>query len=390
MTETYLQYLFETRKLGNSFKTTDGNCLEIISFGQHNKSSGPDFLEATLKYDDKIWAGNIEFHLKSSDWLKHGHQNDIAYNNVIAHFVLEHDLDIYSGQFKLPAVELKNQIESTRLNNLKYTAKDWIPCAGFISDVDHSLIEEQMSVAFESRAARKRQQVIDLFKTFSNDQKRVLFVLIAKTLGGQFNSHAMESLISKVDFNTMAHIGHNAERIRTYLAGLSGLHYSDDFAYMQQLYQLHPMSSVSWKTYGMRQGSQPLKRINQLAALLFKSSSFDMHTEMDEWKKFFDLRETKNVPNISKSMVDLLIINVIVPFSLAMAWFKDDQTLQQKAINMLQRISPEQNNILKGWAKYGVKANNSWESQALIELKNEFCNQKKCLFCSIGLKVLKR
>ena len=373
--------------MGKSFQTTDGEELEIISFGELNKSSGPDFLEAQLKYDDKLWAGHIEFHIKSSDWLKHGHQHDEAYNNVIAHFVLEHDKEIFSGSYKLPVVELKDQILEKAFKPSK--TKNWIPCEKMISSVDTDVVNDQLDSAVYQRLERKKQEAIMLFREHDNDHKRVMLILIARILGGRHNANAMETLVTKIDFQTFNYIRSTDHSFREFIIGLSGLESSSHFNYLSNYFQIKPMAKVEWKTYGMRPSSQPIKRLEQLAAIILKIDEMDFEANQDQWRAFFSFGDYQGVSALSNPTKDLIMINALVPFLLAMSWFKSDDRLKRKAHKLLKSIPPEKNAIVKRWSQLGLNAENALETQALLELKNGFCNEKKCLFCDIGQKVLK-
>lgn len=392
MKETFLHYLFETRILGKSFQTTNGDSLEVLSFGKLNKSSGPDFLEASLRLQNKIWAGNIEFHVKSSDWLKHGHQNDEAYNNVIAHFVYEHDVEIYSGEYLLPVVELKENIKSRNIDKGKnfQVNKSQLLCEKSFPNVDLEVVKNQLELALDQRLKRKRDEVIKLMRLHANDQKRVMLILIAKSLGGKYNSSPMEALISKIDFTTLSRLTDSFSHTRSYTLGLSGIESDEKFKYLKELYQLHSMSKVEWKTYGMRPPSQPKYRLLQLAAILHEFEMIDLYADKKQWRAYFNFPEAENVPALSDNYFNLILINAIVPFLEAISWFKGDEILSKKARELLIDLKPENNSIIQEWIRLGLKPENAKESQALIELKNQYCNEKKCLICGIGKSVLEQ
>ena len=363
--------------------------MEVLSFGKLNKSSGPDFLEAAVRFENKIWAGHIEFHVKSSDWLKHGHQHDEAYNNVIAHFVFQHDQEIYSGNYLLPVVELKDQIISKAFNIQETPKKNnGVPCGSFIQSIDKQIINRQVKTAIDQRTKRKRDEVVELFRSNTNNQKRVMLILIARVLGGKYNSHAMERLVSKINFSTLSQLNGSFEQLKSYILGLSGIEMDTNFKYIQKLYQLRSMSKVEWRTSGMRPPSQPINRILQLTAILYHYDSIDITANVNQWRDFFKWKQLKNANTLSDGFVDLILINAVVPFLNAMSWFKADEVLAQNATSILKNLKPEKNQIVKGWAKLGFVAQNAEDSQGLIELKNNYCNEKKCLICGIGKNVL--
>lgn len=418
MTETFLHYLFDSRKLGKSFQTTEDESIEVIEFGELNKSSGPDFLQARIKYEDKLWAGHIEFHLKSSDWNKHGHQYDRAYNNVIAHFVLNHDEEIYIDEFKLPVVELNAKIEGKefdKYNKLENSA-NWIPCEKLISDVDDQLVEKQMQTALSARLDRKSSEIIDLIRQKNGNQQNALLLLLAKAFGGKLNQEGFISLVEKVDLSTLAHLNFDPFKVQSLLHGLSGLLPNQDcsepyisamqkeFSYQKSLYQLTPMSGTEWKFYGMRPSSHPTFRTAQLAAILTNCSkslmsveSFradwqdELNIELDNfWSVHnnFNGQIRKRKFQLSNQVKNHILINVTIPFSYALGELKGIPILKKAAIEHLKEMKAETNAIISRWNDLGVKTKNAYHSQALIELKNEFCNQKKCLICNIGKNAL--
>ena len=414
MTETFLHYLFDNRKLGKSFHTTEDELIEVIDFGELNKSSGPDFLQSRIKYEDKLWAGHIEFHLKSSDWNKHGHQNDKAYNNVIAHFVLNHDEEIYINEFKLPVVELSSKIEVAEFEKYKRfeNSGSWIPCEKMIPDTEDHILEDQKRTALFKRLGRKSSEIIKLIRENNGNQQKTFLLLLAKAFGGKLNQEGFLSLVEKIEFSTLAHLNFDPFRIQSMLHGLSGLLPNEqandpyinamqkEFEYQKSLYQLFPMNGTEWKFYGMRPSSHPTFRIAQLAGLLANCSyslmsadSFDLdwHSKLtieldDFWSihNNFNNQILKRKRLLSKQFKNHVLINVTIPFSYAIGELKGNPNLKDAAIKQLTEIGAETNSIVSKWNEIGVTADNAYDSQALIELKNEFCNQKKCLICGIG------
>lgn len=418
MTETFLHYLFDNRKLGNSFQTTEDELIEVIDFGELNKSSGPDFLQARIKYEDKLWAGHIEFHLKSSDWNKHGHQNDKAYGNVIAHFVLNHDTDIYINKFKLPVVELSTKIEAAEFEKYKKleNSGNRIPCEKMIPDTENGILEEQKRAALFKRLGRKSSEILNLIRKNNGNQQRAFLLLLAKAFGGKLNQDGFSTLVEKVELSTLAHLNFDPFRIQSMLHGLSGLLPDEvgndpyitamqkEFTYQKSLYQLLPMSGTEWKFYGMRPSSHPTFRIAQLAGLLTNCSkslmSADSNSPDWESKLTLELDEFWSSHNnfnnqilirksqISRQFKNHILINVTIPFAFAIGELKGNSSHKGAAIEHLTEIQAESNSIVSKWNEIGVIASNAYDSQALIELKNEFCNQKKCLICSIGKNAL--
>lgn len=379
MTEVFLHYLFDSRKLGQSFKTVEGQNLKVINFGYLNHSSGPDFLEGQIEFDDKRWAGHIEFHLNSSDWYKHGHQHDEGYRNVIAHFVYKHDKEVYIHDFKLPVVELKDQIDSKEFEKYErlMASKLWIPCQNLIKNVDKELIQSQLEEAFDARMKRKTDLILQLLVEHKGDLKRVFYILLARSLGGVHNAVSMEKLLLLVDFQLIARLNFSPPKVAAYLEALAGFEGDIQEHALIKSSGLNPMSKSEWKTYGMRPPSQPRPRIRQLAELLTKVNELNK-IELGQMGPFLELSAA---PPFSSSLKDRLTINVIVPFLAAKSG--------TGALQHLARLKPESNKVVENWSKLGVQAESAKISQALLEQKNEYCNGKKCLFCRIGKSLLK-
>ncbi|MBD3635747.1 MAG: DUF2851 family protein [Crocinitomicaceae bacterium] len=414
MTETFLHYLFDSRKLGRSFTTTEGEKIEVLNFGKLNKSSGPDFLEATLRYDKKIWAGHVEFHLKSSDWIKHGHHNDVAYKNVIAHFVYDHDKEIIIDKFKLPVVELKEKVSKEAFENYRQVLNHQkiIPCEAFIPEIEQDIIHRQLNEVLRQRLDRKSEEYLAILKKYRGDQRKLYLFLMAKAMGGSNNKDAFITLIEKIDTTILAHLNFNPFKVEALFLGLSGLLETarldhpyltalcTEFDYQRKLYQLHPLSKASWKFYGMRPAGHPVFRIVQLAALSCKLNELDVQEDWSDlylemhpfWETHYNLSsETKkHNPQLSKGLQTNLIINVLVPYRYALASFRNSENEKEDVFRYLKQLPSERNSIVKMWQNFGVSVNHAGDSQALIELKNNHCNEKKCLFCTIGRTVLKQ
>jgi len=416
MKEEYLHYIFRTKQLGNSFTTTKGLKIEVLNFGYHNHSSGPDFLECKIEYEGKTWAGQIEFHVNSSDWFKHNHQHDSNYNNVIAHFVYSHDQDIKSGEYILPTVELKELID--RQHYQKYesyiNSKNWIACQNEINNVDSFVVFQQKEKALFSRLFRKSQQIIDLISINNGDRLKVFYVLLFKAFGTKVNQKAFERLGTKFDYKIISKLNNDSIKVQAYLFGLSGLladntedeYYNElktEFSYLKHLYTINEMKSEEWKFSALRPANFPTIRLAQLAQVLIKFVKVDENPSVNTIRKQYKIQlseywqnhymfgrvgKTKN-SNLTNSFIDLLIINVYVPFLFSVGQLEDDEAKKSKSISLLEGVKSEKNGIITKWKDLSIDIKSAFDSQALIELKNEFCNKSQCLNCKIGVKLLK-
>lgn len=418
MQEEYLHYIFKTKLLGKYFVTTKGDKLEIVNFGYHNNSSGPDFLECQILLNGQLWAGQIEFHVKSSDWFKHKHQFDSNYNNVIAHFVFEHDIEIQSGQYELPTVELSECID--KVHYTKYhnyiTSKNWVACENEMPLIDNFVIYQQKEKALFNRLTRKSDYLVELLQRNTGDQQKIFFSLLFKAFGSKVNQVPFEKLASKFDSKVVLKLNNNLFRVQAYLFGLAGFlndeinvessYFNElcaEFEYQKKMFDLTEMNIKEWKFSAVRPANYPTVRIAQLTHLLIKDNSIiktknsieiinSLTIELDEyWKKHYMFGRVgkKSNGNLTKDFVNLILINVYVPFYFSIGIYEGDYELKNRALSWLESISPEKNSIIKKWKENGVEINSAFDTQALLELKHEFCDKNQCLKCRIGQKLLK-
>ncbi len=415
MQEEYLHYLFKNNILGAVFETTNGEKLEVIHSGYHNHNSGPDFQESLIYFDDKKWAGQIEFHVKSSDWNRHQHQYDVNYNNVIAHFVFDHDEDIYIDQFKLPTIEIKDLIDQHHYKHyLEFKASEnWIPCENTIDKVDESTIRQQKEIATQNRLIRKSNEIIEKLNSTQGDRRKVFLITIAKVFGAKVNQIPFIRLANKINLSHLSRMDYDRDKIELYLFGLAGfLHEAgcpddqskkmrSEFLYLKQLFDLEEMSITEWKFSRMRPSNFPTIRLAQFAALISKYKDLYLLIDVKTfgaldieintyWQEHyhFSKRTTRKNTGLSKAFKILLLVNAHIPFNYALAKIEGLESVKNNAIKHLQEIPGEVNGIIEKWKSLNLEVNSAFDSQSLIELKNEYCANKKCLSCKIGLKLL--
>lgn len=416
MKEEYLHHIFKTKQLGNVFTTTNGQQVEILDFGKYNHNSGPDFLECKVKIDDKIWAGQIEFHVKASDWLKHHHQNDKNYNNVILHMVFEYDMDIQSGEMILPTVEIKELINQNHYSKYQnyISSKNWIACQNDLAKVDGFIIYQQKEKALLNRLERKSNQIIELINQFKGDKQKVFFIQLFKAFGTKVNQQAFERLGELFDWRIPAKLNFDSLKIQAYLFGSAGflnqdiddeyfLKLKNEFEFIHQKFQLKIMSIKEWKFSTMRPANFPTVRLAQLAHLLvnqnllsdlheFKSFKNQFNIQLNKYWKIhynFGKQGKKSTPNLTQPFINLILINVYVPYVFSLGRLHDDETLKSSTFDLLNSIKPESNTILTNWKKLNIQVKSAFDTQALIEQKNEYCTSHQCLNCRIGYNLLK-
>ena len=420
MKEEYLHYLWQLKRLPfNKMKLVDGRPITIKNTGWLNYDAGPDFFNGKIEIDGLDWSGNIEFHVKSSDWFTHGHQHDDKYNNVILHVVYKHDRDVFIDEKPIPTLQLKEFIDYKHLDRFNQLLKTHqrIPCATSFPS-ENINVEHQITIALFQRMQRKAQRLEQVLGRDKENRKKALLISVIQSFGGRANKLSFLELANILPIDIIAKESWNQTRIESIIFGCSGmLNDSCEDLYYEQLqnewtllkskHQLQEMSCASWSFGGVRPSSFPTMRLAQLSAFL---SSWDIAIDINDsatliLEKF--LNHFNNPPNeywrthvrfnktskshqsiMSKKAQSLVVINGLVSYLIYVNQLTDRYDLIDKAQNILESLPPEQNYIVKAWRKLGVKPKNAGESQGLIELKNEFCNFRRCLSCKIGHVVM--
>ena len=419
MTEAFLHHIWKYKLLDfNELKTVDGNPVTIISNGTHNFNSGPDFSNAKIKVGDTTWAGNVEIHLKTSDWLKHGHQNDKAYDNVILHVVHHHDKELNSG---IPVLELKEKVDPALWIKFErmVSAYQFVPCEKHIKEIDKIIFDSWLERLIIERLEQKSEIISNSLKLNRNNWEETFYHLIARNFGFKINSVPFELLAKSLPLHILAKHKNSLFQIEALLFGQAGLladifedeypnELKKEYKYLRKKFNLEPVQDYLWKFMRLRPVNFPTIRIAQFAQLIFKSINlFSKIREAENPKEilnYFDLRAPDYwndhfmFDKISKgksktfgaSSMYNVIINTVVPMLFVYGRYYNDEKMVQKALQLLEAMPVEDNSIIRGWCGIGIKTSTAYETQALIQLKNEYCVQKKCLNCAIGAKIIRK
>ncbi|MEX2597018.1 MAG: DUF2851 family protein [Salibacteraceae bacterium] len=417
MREEFLHFVWKHKLFNGRYLSTSGNKpISIINSGTHNFSSGPDFSDARINIDQTEWAGSVEIHLKSSDWLLHGHQDDEAYDNVVLHVVYEHDREIQNrfGEL-LPTLEMKGLIPLHYLNNyerLKQT-KNSIPCSEQIEQVNRITMRSWFDRVLIERLERKAGDVSLIHQHCDGNWLETYFVLLAAYLGQNTNKLPMTELARKCSLKILGKQNEFFQRAAL-LLGVGGFlaspqneearRLNSEYLFKKEKHQLSEVTQRR-KTGRVRPQNQPQRRVVQLAAMipeipnvlekLFAGQSSDWHNRKlitdDFWLHHYGL----NVPSekqlsvqLSKQMATLLIINVDVPFIFYYGQMTGDQELKNRAVDMLSQVDYEGNSLVKAWKKELPWLNTAADSQSALELQTSYCNHKKCVLCNIGKAII--
>lgn len=421
MKEDFLHYIWQYKKFDISdLQTVRGEKLEVINAGQYLQLAGPDFFNGRIVVNGQVWAGNIEIHLRSSDWYIHHHETDAAYDNVILHVVWEHDTDIYrKNNAEIPVLEIRHYIAAETIN--KYNAladvKSWIHCEKQIAGINSFVLENWKERLFFERLQRKAAPITELAAQNTNDWEAVLFCTLAKNFGLNTNGNVFYKIAQSIPFSIIRKESFDAESLEALLMGRAGLLQADkeDVYYnnLQERYKYicikHRLEEVyidNVEFFRHRPDNFPTIRLSQLAQLyhthqnLFSKLTgsvtldsiykiFSVQT-LPYWQTHyqFDRESPKKRKAITKSFIDLLIINTILPFRFAYAQ-STGRDNSEEIIEMLAQIAPEKNSIIDKFKSFAIESKSAYDTQSLLQLKNEYCTHKKCMQCAVGLELLK-
>lgn len=421
MHEDFLHYLWKHKKIDVlNLVTTDFETIEIVSVGQHNLNSGPDFFNAQLRIAEQHWAGNVEIHLKSSDWFLHNHETDKAYDNVILHVVWEHDTDVFrKDNSKLPTLVLKNFVNEATIKNyhaLINNKEQWINCENDFGKVEEFIIQNWLERLYIERLESKTELILKHLKKSNNDWESVLFKMLAKNFGLKVNGDAFLSLANSVDFSVIRKLQSNIEQLEALFFGQANLlnetiedvyykNLKNEYNYLKQKFKLNNDGVLPFQYFRLRPINFPTIRIAQLAMIygsqqnLFSKliglnklkdfySIFSNHTT-EFWQSHYAFSSSSKPmkKSISKSFIDLLLINTIIP--LQYCYQKQNGIDNHEDIlKLIQEIKTEKNGIVDKFQSLKLVSISAMESQALLQLKNLYCDKNKCLQCLIGNNIL--
>lgn len=418
MTEKLLQYLWNYKVFKHfNFKDIEGNSVEIIHFGKCNKNAGPDFLDAKIKINGLLIAGNIELHVRSSDWIFHNHTHDPNYQNIILHVIFQHDIEISVLSDKnVPALELKNYIDENTLWKYERLVDNnqFIPCEGIFdkNKIPINFHEGNILKKLEEKSVELEKFLIQ----HKNNFEAVLFHSFAYSFGLKVNAPIFRQIAESIDYSIVNKIRQNPSQLEALLFGISGWldspkdnqmkTWKREFEFIKTKFSisdftLHP------KFLRLRPHNFPTLRLSQLANLYFQHQNlfskiisahkadqiyevFNPVTASKYWDTHFNFGTVSafHPKTLSKDFIDLVILNTILPLQYAYHRYHNEE-IADEIIAFYQSIPAEKNSVTQGWKKLGVRINNALESQSLIYHYKNSCENKSCLACGIGLKLLK-
>lgn len=408
---------------GKNLKEAGGQDITVIDPGRLNTDAGPDFFNSKVRIGDTEWAGNVEIHVKASDWYRHGHQHDPAYDSIILHVVGVSDRRVTRSDGSIiPQVEITLPENFFRTySHLSLNADD-IRCGDFLHDLPSLTLTDWLETLAVERLQAKAMKAYEICKTCGMDWEQTCFVVLARAFGFGLNGDPFELLARSVALKILHHHSDNPLQIQAILFGQaamldSSLHIFDEYYqylcreyyFLARKYGLRPMRPGQWKYSHTRPQNFPHRRIAFLAkaceggfALL--SRILDCKGNEQELRKLFEWRldgywhdhfsfdvDARSISDtLSNTSITLLLINAVAPIIYAKGAITGDTDMMDSAFRLLSSLPPEANAITRLWQGLGMKASDAMRSQALIHLKKEYCDPRKCLYCRFGNQALKR
>ncbi len=420
--EELLYYVWSARHFDmTNLRTCGGDALEVLQWGYRNFDSGPDFLDARIQMDGHVWAGHIEMHVRASDWYKHAHQHDSAYQNVILHVVMENDCAIAlpNGE-PLACIELKDRIDQQVIETYQglMQARSWIPCARNRWHMSPPSLLAWYERLLVERLEDRTERYDALLMTYHGDWEEAFYILLARNCGFGVNADAFERLARSLPRRIIMRHRDRLLEIEALLFGQSGLlpaMHADGYVvalrqsydFLRTKYELTPMQGHEWKFMRMRPANFPTVRMAQLAVMLHtRQHLFSkilaaenaaevrtvLRTEVSGfWMSHytFDDQPQRKPKKMGKASLDLLLINTVVPTLFYYGKVTDQGAAKDKALALLQAIEPESNGIVRKFEDLSFRIESAWDTQSLLQLKQKYCDKKRCLECAIGNSIMR-
>lgn len=416
MTERLLHFIWQFQYFNRSgLQIEQGDNITVIAPGIYNTNQGADFLQAKLRIGNVLWAGNIELHIKASDWNRHAHNGDPNYKNIILHVVWENDLPLSD----MPVLVLQHRVSSILLDRYEYLMQQqgFVPCANNLQHVKDIIWFTWKDRLFVERMKRKSDHILALLQQSNNHWEEVCWWLIARNFGIKVNADAFEIVARSVSINILAKHKNSIQQLESLLLGQAGFLESyfeesypqmlqKEYRYLSKKYTLQ-RPQVQIHFLRMRPPSFPTVRLAQLAAFIQSSKHFFSQlldaetieevvllfnvTANDYWHYHykFDELTTYQPKKLGKGTIINIIINTIGPLLFAYDNFHSLEIHKERVLKWMQELPAENNTIMEKFEEYGVKNNCAFDSQSLIELKTQYCEGRRCLNCSIGNVLLK-
>ncbi|SMO32535.1 Protein of unknown function [Saccharicrinis carchari] len=419
MTEEFIHYIWYYKKYNSLPLRTECNQeIEVINPGESNNHAGPDFFNAKIKIGGTLWAGNVEVHIRASDWFEHMHQTDKAYDNVILHVVEVSDATIKrSNGEPIPVLKLQCPVRLYREYLRLKSSVQWLACAGKLHNINPLEISLWLQRMLVERLEYKMYNIQRILDQTTQNWDETFYRLLFRSFGFGVNGDPFALLAQSIPLKVLLKYSDKLPLLEALLFGQAGFLMGDfkdaylislkkDYRFLQQKHGLHPIEVHLWRFLRLRPSNFPTIRIAQLAALLvelkgvfgrlinnarLKDIEHLLEVNVSEyWREHYVMQKKSDKKNksLGSNSKNGIIINTIVPYLFAFGTITGNQTVVKRALDWLINLKAENNSVLDKWKEQNIKVNNAGDSQALIYLSNNYCKPKKCLRCSIGHKVL--
>ncbi|NJC27296.1 DUF2851 family protein [Neolewinella antarctica] len=423
MREDFIHFLWRQARFDlRQLKTTTGAPISVQHFGEHNHDAGPDFSSGQIRIDGMQWAGNVEMHVNASEWYEHGHDTDLAYDNVILHVVYEEDRPVYrtNGQ-RIPCLELHGRIPPGiyqsywRLLHNEY----WIPCEHQLHLVDEPTKRQWIDNILHERLRAKSERILERLAANGRDWEETFYQFLARALGGRVNADAMEMLARSLPFRVLLKHKHSLVQLEALFFGQSGLLPEKctgeeayvtllrrEYALLKAKHGLRPIPTTAWRYLRLRPNNFPTIRIAQLSTMVYRTGQlFGKSLAAADAKELANMFEIElsnywrthyrfgkegqaGRRRLGTDMINSILINTVAPALVAYSRHRSDARYYDRATDLLRTLPAENNKVMRKWSQLGLAPNNAGNSQALLELKTSYCAKTRCTDCAIGCQLL--
>jgi len=418
ITENFLHFVWKMQLFNPANFHTSQEKIEVLNTGLHNQDAGPDFFNAKVKIGQTTWAGNVEIHVNASDWKKHGHQTNKAYDSVILHVVLNNDSKVFRTNGEEIPVAVLDIPDKIRHNFQKLqSSSQKIPCGDNLAKVDNFVFQQMLDTLLIERIEKKTKSIDLILSQTTNSWEETFYIFLARAFGTRVNGLPFELTAKSIPLSVLAKHSNNRFQLEALFFGQAGM-LKDDFEdeyylklqkeynFLSHKYGLQPIEKSIWKLLRLRPPNFPAIRISQFVHLIVQSQSLFskvMATNTSkEVRKMFQLTASeywdthyvfgklspKQTKHFGKMSVNNILINTVIPFLFIYGKHTGQEKFQERALQFLESLPAEENSITRTWAKFKIKAKNASTTQSLLQLKNEYCDKKRCTECKIGSKVI--
>ena len=420
--EELFQYIWKYKLHANhSLQTDTGIAIEVIDAGIQNRDAGPDFFNAKIKFDDTVWAGNVEVHLRSSDWLRHGHQTDKNYDSVILNVVEVRDADLFrtTGE-RIPQLVLPFHKEVREHYKHLLEGESTIPCRNQLVGLDPFLFSAWKTSLLTERLERKTVAIELLLSQNKQNWEEAFYVTLLRSFGLGVNNDAFERLARSLPLSFVQKHANSILQVEALFFGQAGLLNPEktdnayltllqrEFQFLQNKFSLKPLEKEAWRFLRLRPANFPHIRLAQVATLYHQtptlfSKIINIRTPEEfyalvsveptsYWQTHYDFESEseQRTKRMGKTTLQVAFINAVVPMIFAYGKTMGQSELCDRAISLLETLKSEENVIVREWRLASVEVASAYDSQAVVQLQKEYCDKKKCLYCRIGHRILSR